>query len=110
VVIDGEIYQSCKVSIFTKKLGRVSIVFNVKADTDDVHILFTDMRSGTEEIVRHALERHRIEDFHRGAKHLGLGEYRFREKRSGAYTRAPNLFWPILSSTSSGGGSSGTGS
>jgi hypothetical protein len=57
-------------------------VFNVKADTDDVHMLCTEMRSGTEEVVRHALERHRIEDFHKGAKHLGLGEYRFRESEA----------------------------
>ena len=80
--IDGEIYQSCKVRVFAKKLGRVSVVFNVKAGTDDVHILCTEMRSGTEEVVRHALERHRIEDFHKGAKHLGLGEYRFRESEA----------------------------
>ena len=82
VFIDGEIYQSCKVRVFAKKLGRVSIVFNVKADTDDVHVLCTDLRSGTEEVVRHALERHRIEDFHKGAKFLGLGEYRFRESEA----------------------------
>ena len=82
VFIDGEIYQSCKVRVFAKKLGRVSVVFNVKADTDDVHVLCTDLRSGTEEVVRHALERHRIEDFHKGAKFLGLGEYRFRESEA----------------------------
>jgi hypothetical protein len=82
VFIDGEIYQSCKVRVFAKKLGRVSVVFNVKADTDDVHMLCTEMRSGTEEVVRHALERHRIEDFHKGAKFLGLGEYRFRESEA----------------------------
>jgi len=73
VFIDGEIYQSCKVRVFAKKLGRVSIVFNVKADTDDVHVLCTDLRSGTEEVVRHALERHRIEDFHKGAKFWDSG-------------------------------------
>lgn len=82
VFIDGEIYQSCKVRVFTKKLGRVSVVINVKADTHDVHMLCTEMRSGAEEIVGHALERHRIEDFHKGAKHLGLGEYRFRESEA----------------------------
>jgi hypothetical protein len=31
-----------------------------------------------EEILRHALERHRIEDFYKEAKALGFGEYRFR--------------------------------
>jgi hypothetical protein len=82
VFIEGEIYQSCKVRVFAKKLGRVSVVFNVKAGTDDVHILCTEMRSTAEDVVRHALERHRIEDFHKGAKHLGLGEYRFRESEA----------------------------
>ncbi len=83
VFIDGEIYQSCRVRVFTKKLGEVTIVFNVKADTDDIHILCTDMkRSTTREIVRHAIERHHIEDFHKGAKFLGLGEYRFRESEA----------------------------
>jgi DDE superfamily endonuclease len=82
VFIDGEIYQACKVDVFTKKLGKVSIVVDVKADTDDVHILCTDMKSTTEKIVEHALERHHIEDFHKGAKFLGLGEYRFRESEA----------------------------
>lgn len=82
VFIDGEIYQACKVDVFTKKLGKVSVVVDVKADTDDVHILCTDMKSTTEKIVEHALERHRIEDFHKGAKFLGLGEYRFRESEA----------------------------
>jgi hypothetical protein len=83
VVIDGEIYQACRVRVFTKRLGEVTIVVNVKADTDDVHILCTDMKSSTtREIVKHALKRHRIEEFHKGAKHLGLGEYRFRESEA----------------------------
>jgi len=82
VFIDGEIYQACRVEVFTKKLGKVSVVVNVKADTKDLHILCTDLTCSTEEIVRHALERHRIEDFHKGAKHLGLGEYRFRESEA----------------------------
>ena len=71
-----------QVRVFTKKLGDVSIVFNVKADTDDVHILCTEMRCSTEKIVEHALKRHHIEEFHKGAKHLGLGEYRFRESEA----------------------------
>jgi len=83
VVIDGEIYQACRVRVFTKRLGEVTIVANVKADTDDVHILCTDMKSSTtREIVKHALKRHLIEEFHKGAKHLGLGEYRFRESEA----------------------------
>ena len=82
VFIDGEIYQACGVEVLTKKLGKVSIVFDVKADTDDMHILCTEMKCGAEEIVRHALERHHIEDFHKGARDLGLGEYRFRESEA----------------------------
>ena len=83
VVIDGEIYQACRVRVSTKRLGEVTIVANVKADTDDVHILCTDMKSSTtREIVKHALKRHLIEEFHKGAKHLGLGEYRFRESEA----------------------------
>jgi hypothetical protein len=82
VFIAGEIYQSCRVRVFTKKLGRVTIVIDVKADTNDIHILCTDMKSTTREIVKHALERHHIEEFHKGAKHLGLGEYRFRESEA----------------------------
>jgi hypothetical protein len=82
VFIDGENYQTCRVRVCTKKLGVVTIVFNVKADTDDMHILCTEMRCSTEKIVEHALKRHHIEEFHKGAKHLGLGEYRFRESEA----------------------------
>jgi hypothetical protein len=84
VVDDDEIYQVCRVRVFAKKLGEVTIVVNVKADTDDLHILCTDMRSSTttRQIVKHALKRHHIEEFHKGAKHLGLGEYRFRESEA----------------------------
>jgi hypothetical protein len=83
VVIDDQIYQACRVRVFAKRLGEVTIVVNVKADTDDVHILCTDMRSSAaRQIVRHALKRHHIEEFHKGAKHLGLGEYRFRESEA----------------------------
>ena len=83
VVIEGEIYQTCRVRVLTRKLGENTIVINVKADTDDVHILCTDMKSSTtREIVKHALKRHHIEEFHKGAKHLGLGEYRFRESEA----------------------------
>jgi hypothetical protein len=54
-------------------------VMNVKAGTEDVHFLCTDLVGfSVEMIVGHALERHRIEDFYKGAKALGFGEYRFR--------------------------------
>ena len=36
------------------------------------------MGCSVEEILGHALERHRIEDFYKEAKALGFGEYRFR--------------------------------
>jgi len=82
VFIDGEIYHACRVQVFTKKMGTVSIAVNVKADTKDTHILCTDFTCSAEEIVKHALKRHLIEDFHKGAKFMGLGEYRFRESEA----------------------------
>jgi hypothetical protein len=61
------------------KIGYVSIVVNAKADTKDTHLLCTDLVGlSVEEIVGHALNRHRIEDSYKVAKALGLGEYRFR--------------------------------
>ena len=61
------------------KIGDVSIVVNVRVHTKDTHLLCTDLVDcSVEEIVGHALERHRIEDFYKGAKALGFGEYRFR--------------------------------
>jgi hypothetical protein len=60
-------------------IGYVSLVVNVKADTKDVHFLCTDLVGcSVEEILGHALERHRIEDFYEEAKALGFREYRFR--------------------------------
>ena len=83
VVVDGEIYQAVKVDAFVPSLGSVSIVIDVKADTRDIHLLCTDlMKCSAEDIVRHALKRHRIEDFHKGVKFMGLGEYRFRESEA----------------------------
>ena len=65
------------------KVGGVSIVVNVKASTKDVHLLCTDLVDcSVEEIVGHALVRHRIEDFYKQAKALGFGEYRFRESEA----------------------------
>ena len=84
VVVDGEFYQACKVDgVFIPKIGRVSIVMDAKASTRDVHLLCTDLADcGLEEIVQHALQRHRIDDFYKEAKFLGLGEYRFRESEA----------------------------
>ena len=65
VVVEGEIYQACKVDdVFIPKIGYASIVVDVKASTGDVHMLCTDLTDcGLEEIVRHALQRGRIEYF-----------------------------------------------
>lgn len=83
VVVDGEIYQAVKVDAFIPSLGSVSTVINVKAGTKDVHLLCTDLTEcSAEDIVRHALKRHRIEDFHKGVKFMGLGEYSFRESEA----------------------------
>jgi hypothetical protein len=83
IIVGGELFQACKVDVFMPKVGDVSIVVNVKAQTKDVHLLCTDLVDlGVEEIVEHALVRHRIEDFYKQAKALGFGEYRFRESEA----------------------------
>jgi hypothetical protein len=79
VAVDGELYQACKVEAYLPRIGDISIVADVKVGTDDVHLLCTDMVGcGVGELLGYALERHRVEDYYRGAKALGLGEYRFR--------------------------------
>jgi len=79
VVVKGEVYHAFKVDVFMPKMGYLSIVMNVKAGTKDVHFLCTDLVGcSVEEILGHALERYRIEDFYKEAKALGFGEYRFR--------------------------------
>jgi hypothetical protein len=79
VTVSGELYQVFKADVFMPKMGYFSIVMNVKAGTRDVHFLCTDLVGcSVEEILGHALERHRIEDFYKEAKALGFGEYRFR--------------------------------
>lgn len=83
IVVDGEIYQASKVDVFIPKIGYASIVIDVKATTKDVHLLCTDLTGcSLEEIVQHSLHRHKIENFHKEAKFLGLGEYRFRESEA----------------------------
>jgi len=83
VVVDGEIYQASKVDVFIPKIGYASIVIDVKATTRDVHLLCTDLTDcSLEEIVQHALHRHKIDDFHKEVNFLGLGEYRFRESEA----------------------------
>ena len=83
IIVHGELFQACKVEVFVPKIGDASIVVDVRVQTKDTHLLCTDLVGcSVEEIVRHALERHRIEDFYKQAKALGLGEYRFRESEA----------------------------
>jgi len=83
VVLKGEVYSAFKADVFMPKMGYFSIVMNVKANTKDVHFLCTDLVGcSVEEILGHALKRHRIEDFYKEAKALGFGEYRFRESEA----------------------------
>ncbi len=83
VVVNGELYLVAGVEVFMPKVGKVSIIMNVKAGTRDVHFLCTNLRGfSVYEVVLYALERHRIEDFYKEAKLLGFGEYRFRESEA----------------------------
>ena len=83
VTVNGELFQACRANVFMPKIGDVSIVVNVKSQTNGPHLLCTDLvECGVEEIVGHALQRHRIEDFYKQAKALGFGEYRFRESEA----------------------------
>jgi hypothetical protein len=79
VEVGGELYQACKVEVTMPKVGEVSVLVDVKTSTRDVHLLCSDMLGcGVGELLGHALERHRVEDFYRDVKALGFGEYRFR--------------------------------
>jgi hypothetical protein len=79
VEVGGELYQACKVEVTMPKVGEVSVLVNVKVGSNDVHLLCSDMVGcGVGELLGHALERHRVEDFYKDAKALGFGEYRFR--------------------------------
>jgi len=79
VLVNGEVYSAFKADVFLPKMGYFSIVMNVRLGTGDVHFLCTDLVGcSVEVILGHGLERHRIEDFYKGAKALGFGEYRFR--------------------------------
>jgi hypothetical protein len=42
-VVDGDFYSACKVNVYVSEIGWVSILINVKADTNDVHFLCTDL-------------------------------------------------------------------
>ena len=82
-VVGGEVYQACKVNVYVPDVGEVSIIINVKADTRDVHMLCTDLCELTVmELVEMVLRRHAIEEFHKEAKALGLGEYKFQQSEA----------------------------
>ena len=79
VFVDGEVYNACQLEVFVPKLGLVRFVVDVKADTKDVHLLCTSLSGvSVEELVGHALVMCKINKFHKEAKFLGFGEYRFR--------------------------------
>lgn len=83
VLVDGVLFQACKVEVFLPKIGYVSIVVNVRLDTKKLHLLCTDLVGlSAGQVVGHALNRHVIEDSYKLAKALGLGEYRFRESEA----------------------------
>lgn len=74
--------------VFVPKIGNACFVVNVKVDTKDVHLLATNLAGDSLEIlVGHALMMCMINKFHKEAKFLGFGEYRFRTSE-GALTHA----------------------
>ena len=79
VIVNGEFYSACQLEVFVPTIGHVCFLVNVKADTKDVHLLCTNLVGcSLEELVGHALVNCRINKFHKEAKFLGFGEYRFR--------------------------------
>jgi len=79
VIVNGEFYNACQLEVFVPAIGHVCFLVNVKADTKDVHLLCTNLIGcGLEALVGHALQTCRINKFHKEAKFLGFGEYRFR--------------------------------
>jgi hypothetical protein len=78
VAVDGELYNAWQVEVFVPKIGNACLLVNVKADTKDVHLLCTNLTGcSLEDLVGHALVMCRINKFHKEAKFLGFGEYRF---------------------------------
>jgi len=61
VVVNGEIYLACKVNVYVPEVGDVCILVNVKAGTDDLHYLCSDLvELSVFELVEVALKRHVI--------------------------------------------------
>ena len=83
-VIDGQIYQTVKVMAYIPSMKEsVSIVINTKADTNDIHVLCTDLQQeDISTISRYARKRVTIENSYKDAKQLGFGEYRFRKSEA----------------------------
>lgn len=77
-MIEGEIYSACKVNVYVSEVGEVSVLINVKAGTNDVHFLCSDLAElSVFELVEMALKRHVIEEVHKQVKVLGFGVYKF---------------------------------
>lgn len=83
-VIDDQIYQTVKVMAYIPSMKEnVSIVINTKADTNDIHVLCTDLQQeDIPTISRYARKRVTIENSYKDAKQLGFGEYRFRKSEA----------------------------
>ena len=83
VVVNGEIYSACSVVVYIPEIGNVLILINVKAGTDDLHYLCSDLLElSVFELVEMALRRHVIEEVHKEVKALGFGEYQFQQSEA----------------------------
>jgi len=83
VCVGGEIYLACKVIVYVPEVGEVSILINAQMGTSDVHFLCSDLvELSVFELVEMALLRHKIEEFHKEAKGMGFGEYRFHQSEA----------------------------
>jgi hypothetical protein len=79
VIVNGVFYNACQLEVFVPTIGHVCFLVNVKMDTKDVHLICTNLAGcSLEGLVGHALVMCRINKFHKEAKFLGFGEYRFR--------------------------------
>jgi hypothetical protein len=83
VVVGGEIYLACGVKVYVAEIGDVLILVNVKAGTNDLHFLCSDLvELSVFELLEMALKRHVIEEVHKEVKALGLGEYQFQRSEA----------------------------
>jgi hypothetical protein len=63
----------------------VSIVIDAKVDTNDVHVICTDIQEDVSTIFWSARKRVTIENSYKDAKQLGFGEYRYRKNEGRLY-------------------------